>query len=84
MQALLLSYHPECSNNQIRFAMAFTAKDLDDASSVSTSGCDNRFGYGVVQAQSALNFLNRYSCSSTWGRNANQGGCNVTKRRTSS
>ena len=81
MQGLLRSYYPECSNNQIRFAMAFTARDLDDSSSDSWAGCDLRFGYGVVQARAALNFLRRYSCQSTWGRQAVLGGCSVTKKR---
>jgi Subtilase family len=82
-QGLLRSYYPQCSNNQIRFAMAYTAKDLDDSSSDSWQGCDLRFGYGVVQAQAALNFLKRYSCASTWGRQAVLGGCGVTKKRNS-
>jgi hypothetical protein len=58
--------------------MASTAKDMDDSSSDSGSGCDKRFGYGLVQAKKALNFLARNSCSgSSWGSNADQGGCNV-------
>ena len=80
-QGLLRSYYPQCSNSQIRFAMAFTAKDLDDSSSDSWQGCDLRFGYGVPQAKAALNFLKRYSCASTWGRQAVLGGCGVTKKR---
>jgi Subtilase family len=83
-QGLLRSYYPQCSNNQIRFAMAYTAKDLDDSSSDSGQGCDVRFGYGVVQAKAALNFLSKYSCASTWGRQAVLGGCGVTKKRNGS
>lgn len=80
VQALLWSHYPNCSNDQIRFAMAYTAKDLDDSSSDSSRGCDIRFGNGLVQAKAALDFLGKYSCSSgSWGRNADLGGCNVLK-----
>jgi subtilisin family serine protease len=61
--ALLWSHFPKCSNNQIRYALAYTAKD------VGSSGCDQTYGYGIVQVKAAYNFLSKYSCSNAnWGK----------------
>jgi subtilisin family serine protease len=61
--ALLWSHFPKCSNNQIRYALAYTAKD------VGSSGCDQTYGYGIVQVKAAYNFLSKHSCTgANWGK----------------
>lgn len=49
--ALVWSYNPTWTNAQIRNALTATARDKG------TAGRDNTFGYGIVQAQSALTYL---------------------------
>jgi hypothetical protein len=49
--ALVWSYNPNLTNAQIRDAMVKSAQDLGAA------GRDNSYGYGLVQAYSALQFL---------------------------
>ena len=49
--ALIWSAHPEWTNVQIRTAMTATAIDLGD------DGRDMLFGYGLVQAKDALEYL---------------------------
>jgi len=49
--ALIWSANPSWTNVQIREAMAATAMDLGEA------GRDVYFGYGLVQAKDALNYL---------------------------
>ena len=49
--ALVWSHFKECSNTQIRRAFAATAEDLG------ARGRDHSYGYGLVQAKSAYNFL---------------------------
>lgn len=49
--ALIWSMAPSASNADIRDALAITALDLGDA------GRDNLFGYGLIQAQAALDYL---------------------------
>lgn len=65
--ALVWSYHQSCSASEIRNALRTTALDLY------TSGRDNYTGYGLVQAQDAVNYLNTNGCSGS-----NPGGGNVT------
>ena len=61
--ALLWSNFPKCTNVQIRYALAWTAKD------VGSSGCDSTFGYGIVQTKAAYNFLANNPCTNAkWGR----------------
>jgi serine protease len=61
--ALLWSNFPKCTNNQIRYALAYTAKD------VGSSGCDKTYGYGIVQTKAAYNFLSKNPCSgASWGQ----------------
>jgi serine protease len=51
--ALVWSNHlPACSNDQIRKALQNTAEDLGAA------GKDNSYGYGLVQAKAAHDYLN--------------------------
>ncbi|MHB8873361.1 MAG: S8 family peptidase [Myxococcaceae bacterium] len=49
--ALVWSYNPSWTNEQIRLALRATAKDLGAA------GRDNYYGYGLVQAKQALDQL---------------------------
>lgn len=55
--ALLWSHHPTCTATQIRYVMACTAQDLG------ARGHDHFYGYGLVQAQAALDRLNRKGCN---------------------
>lgn len=59
--ALVWSHFPECSNSQIRNALTATALDID------VSGRDNRTGYGLVQAASAVQYLTENGCGGTGG-----------------
>jgi serine protease len=49
--ALIWSYAPDATPGEIREALAMTAEDLG------TPGRNNEFGYGLVQAQAALDYL---------------------------
>ncbi|PWW06868.1 MULTISPECIES: S8 family serine peptidase [Pseudidiomarina] len=65
--ALVWSYHTTCSNQDIRTALTNTAKDLG------TSGKDNAYGYGLVQAKAAVDYLDSYGCSGNGGDNTGGG-----------
>lgn len=54
--ALVWSHHPSCSAAQIRGALNESAQDLG------TSGRDVRFGYGLVQAKDAIDYLLTNGC----------------------
>lgn len=61
--ALLWSNFPACTNTQIRYALAYTSKD------VGNTGCDSIYGYGIIQTKKAYDFLTTYSCkSANWGQ----------------
>jgi subtilisin family serine protease len=72
---LAWSYHKaECSNQQIRYALAASALDLDPKKQ---PGCDERHGYGLVQARDAYEWLLLNNCT-TWNvTNELKGGCHV-------
>lgn len=53
----LLSYFPECSNNQIRNALALTAKRLSP-----DGNCNEYTGYGLIQAKVAFDALDKWGC----------------------
>ena len=55
--ALVWSYFPTCSNNQIRNVLIKTAKDRG------TAGCDVNFGWGIVQAKAAYDLLASQGCA---------------------
>ena len=57
MAALVWSYFPECSNNQIRNVLALTSKRLSLDGS-----CDEYTGFGLIQAKNAFNVLNKWGC----------------------
>ncbi|MCA9553889.1 MAG: S8 family serine peptidase [Myxococcales bacterium] len=50
--ALVWSHDPTWTNQQIRDALAATAIDLG------TAGRDNAYGFGLIQAKAALDYLN--------------------------
>ena len=54
--ALVWSNHTSCTNDQIRSALAATAEDLGSA------GRDNAYGYGLVQAAAASDYLAANGC----------------------
>lgn len=55
--ALVWSHHPNCSNENVRNALAASAMDLGPP------GRDDATGYGLIQALSAVNLLNVTGCS---------------------
>jgi len=67
---LLWMHFPECKNYQIRNVLAATAMHLG-----STDGCDNQYGYGLVQAKDAYELLAEGNCGGNIGTNEPTGGC---------
>ncbi|WP_040551337.1 S8 family serine peptidase [Rheinheimera nanhaiensis] len=55
--ALVWSHYPQCTNAQIRSALAATAEDLG------TAGRDTSYGFGLVQAKAAVDYLAQYGCA---------------------
>ncbi|NVK21560.1 MAG: S8 family serine peptidase [Kangiellaceae bacterium] len=56
--ALVWSYHPQCTNQQIRDAVNMTAEDLGD------SGRDIYYGFGIPQILAAKTYLDQNGCAS--------------------
>ena len=54
--ALVWSYFPQCTNDQIRNSLEKSALDIGDA------GKDNKTGYGLVQAKAAYTRINKKGC----------------------
>lgn len=76
--ALVWSHFPECSNHEIRYALAISASDQGNP------GCDVDYGYGIVKAKDAYDWLSNQvltqPCGSgTWGQPGQGGGCNTVK-----
>jgi len=69
---LLRMAFPKCTNEQIRMVMAYTAQDLD------AKGCDDRTGFGLVQANSAFKRLKK-RCGALQGNP--KGGCYTIKKK---
>lgn len=59
--ALVWSHYDSCSNDDIRAALGATAEDLGAA------GRDSAYGFGLVQAQAAMDFLYTNGCSDGGG-----------------
>jgi subtilisin family serine protease len=55
--ALVWSHFPDCSNNQIRNVLIKTSVHPD------STGCDEYYGYGIVQAKAAYDLLNSTGCT---------------------
>ena len=56
--ALVWGYFPTCSNQQMRNVFARTAKRI----SSDPSGCDEKNGYGIIQAKAAFDALQQFGC----------------------
>ena len=56
---LVWSHYPSCAPGEIRAAMNATAEDLG------TAGRDNAYGYGLVQAKAAFDYLAANACTGT-------------------
>jgi serine protease len=71
--ALLFSNFPKCTATQIRYALAYTASDKG------SKGCDEKYGYGIIQVKAAYDFLKAYKCSykSNWGKTVGDGTCSA-------
>ena len=54
---LVWSYFPECTNHQIRNVLLLTAKDMG------SPGCDDSYGFGLVQAKAAYDLISEKGCS---------------------
>ncbi|KUM54243.1 S8 family serine peptidase [Rheinheimera sp. EpRS3] len=54
--ALVWSHYPDCSNAQIRSALAATAEDLG------APGRDTSYGHGLVQTKAAVDYLAEFGC----------------------
>ncbi|MBS3796353.1 S8 family peptidase [Pseudoalteromonas sp. BDTF-M6] len=54
--ALVWSHFPHCNNYEIRNALSASAKDLGE------QGRDYKFGYGLVQAKAAHDYLTENNC----------------------
>ena len=66
--ALVWSHHENCDNQAIRNALIATAEDLGDA------GRDTSYGYGLVQASDAVNYLSTNGCDGGGGGGGGGGG----------
>jgi len=67
---LLWMHFPQCKNYQIRNVLLATAKDKG------SSGCDNYYGTGLVQAKDAYDLLSEGNCGGHLGyTDASKGGC---------
>jgi serine protease len=68
VSALVWSHHPSCTAPQIRSALTATAQDRGAA------GRDNLYGWGIVQAKAAHDYLTANGCSGSGGGNPPTGG----------
>jgi hypothetical protein len=66
--ALVWSHFPDCTNKQIREALIKSTQDLG------VQGCDNDYGFGLVDAQAAYQYLETNGCEFSVGETV--GGCN--------
>jgi len=70
--ALLWSHFKDCTNHQIRYALAYTAEDLG------SEGCDSTYGYGLIQVKAAYDFLSEHTCTgANWGQSPSTGECST-------
>lgn len=61
--ALVWSNHTSCTNDEVRNALNTTAEDLGAA------GRDTSYGYGLIQASAATDYLASQSCGGGTGNN---------------
>jgi subtilisin family serine protease len=68
--ALVWSHFPECNNHEIRYALDISAQDQG------LSGCDWDYGYGIVKAKNAYDWLKKNPCGKgNFGQPNRGGGC---------
>jgi len=68
--ALVWSHFPKCTNKDIRAALLATAEDLGN------SGCDQYYGFGLIDAKAAYDFiLEQGSCATPISEAEGVGGC---------
>ena len=68
--ALLWTHFPECTNHQIRYALAVTARHPNGE-----HACDDHIGYGVIQVKDAFDWLYKDPCNSWQVSQTSSGGC---------
>jgi len=66
---ILRMYFPQCKAFQIRRALISTTKDKGE------SGCDVRYGFGIVQAKAAYQYLLENPCDPNAPFKEPEGGC---------
>lgn len=66
--ALVWSNHPSCSGTEVRNAMKATAEDQG------TAGRDDYFGYGIVKAKLASDYLTANGCTGSVDNGGGDGG----------
>ena len=66
--ALLWSNFPDCTNHQIRYALAATAAD-------GKGKCDDHLGYGIIKVKDAYDWLKEDPCNSWQISENSTGGC---------
>jgi len=66
---LIWMYFPQCTNIQIRHVLSETSKDLGDG------GCEDQYGFGLVQAKDAYDLLSEGNCGGDLGPTEPVGGC---------
>jgi subtilisin family serine protease len=59
--AVVWSNFPECTANGIRLALRASADDQGEA------GYDHAYGWGVVQAKAAVDYISEHGCSAPKG-----------------
>lgn len=57
--AILFSHFPTCTVTEIRYALAYTAKDKG------LTGCDEQYGYGIIRVKDAFDYLTSNPCTNT-------------------
>jgi len=73
---LIWMHFPNCTNHQIRNVLAETALDI------SSTGCENKTGFGFVQSIDAYNLLSLGGCGQYRPRSKNpRGGCNLDSQK---
>jgi serine protease len=66
--ALVWSYHPTCSNVEIRNVLNTTAEDLG------ANGRDVKFGHGLVQTKDAIDYITANGCDGSGNGGGDNGG----------
>jgi serine protease len=66
--ALVWSYHPTCTNVEIRNVLNTTAEDLG------ANGRDVKFGHGLVQTKDAIDYITANGCDGSGNGGGDNGG----------